>query len=193
MTETNLGVVSGNVLPLNLDGDSGFFSFVSSFQQELSDQLCCELTSRNLTPKVNGPIVAFRKDAVDHIPNGVVCDDEYISWCAQKHGYRVMYVPYARAYARDPMSMKDYLSSRRRILGGHFLIRKTLHYSVPTTRIDLLLPGFGKLAVKYWKKSLHIITMIFLECLCYPFAFHDAIKRKVSPFFRIESTKFCAK
>jgi len=191
--DENVGVVSGNVLPLNLSDENRVFSFISSFQRELNDQLCQRLVNKNSAPKVNGAFFAFRKGIVDHIPHSVVSDDEYISWRAQNQGYKVTYVPDAKVYAKDSMNLRDYLSKRRRILGGHFLIRNALHYSVPTTRIDILLPEFGKLAVKYWKKMFYVITMLLLELLCSPFAFSDALRRKVSPCYRIDSAKFAVK
>lgn len=191
--DEKVGVVSGNILPLNSNGENKFFSFISNFQQELNDQLCQRLVNKNLAPKVNGAFFAFLKDIVDQIPHSVVSDDEYISWRAQNRGYKITYVPDAKVYTEDPVNVRDYLSKRRRILGGHFLIRNTSHYNVPTTRIDVLLPEFGKLVVKYWKKMFYVITMLFLESLCRPFAFSDAVRRKVSPCYRIDSARFAVK
>lgn len=191
--DENVGVVSGNVLPWNLNDENTFFSFISSFQRELNGQLSQRLVNKNLAPKVNGAFFAFRKEIADNIPHSVVSDDEYISCCAQNRGYKVTYVPDAKVYAKDSMNVRDYLSKRRRILGGHFLIRNTLHYSVPTTRMDVLFPEFGILFVKYWKKMFYVIAMLFLESLCRPFAFVDAIRRKVSPRYRIDSAKFAVK
>lgn len=188
--DKNIGVVSGIVLPENLSDGNTFFSFISNFQRELNEQLSKRLLHRNLAPKVNGGFFAFRKEILDCIPSSIVSDDEYISWCAQDRGYKVTYAPDAKIYATGPQNVRDYLSTRRRILGGHFLIKNALHYSVPTTRIGVLLPEFGKLVLKYWKKMLYVIIVVFLESLCYPFAFSDAIQMKVSPRYRTGSAKF---
>lgn len=187
--DKKIGVTSGNILPLNSNDESKLFSYMSCFQRELNDQLCRRLVNENLTPKVNGAFFAFRRDVVDHIPNSVVSDDEYISWRAQKQGYKATYVSGAKVYAKDPVNIRDYISKRRRILGGHFLIRNTLNYEVPTTRIDLLLPELGRLMVKHWKRISYLSTMIFLECLCRPLAFSDVVRGKVSPRYRVESAK----
>lgn len=184
-----IGVASGNILPLNSDDESKLFSYMSRFQRELNDQLCRRLVNKNLAPKVNGAFFAFRKEIVDHIPSSVVSDDEYISCRAQKRGYKAIYVSEAKVYAKDPVNLKDYVSKRRRVLGGHFLIRSTLNYDVPTTRVDLLLPELGRLLVKYWKRVTYLSVMIFLECLCRPLAFSDAMRGKVSPRYRVESAK----
>jgi len=191
--DKSIYVASGNVLPLNSSGESKFFSFASSFQRELNDLLSQWLIDKNQAPKVNGAFFAFRKKIVDHIPQMVVSDDEYISWCAQTQGHKVTYVSDAKVYAKDPMNVRDYLAKRRRVLGGHFLIKNTSHYIVPTTRIDVLAPVFGKVAVKYWRKSSYLIAIVFFESLCRLFAFSDAIQGKVSPRYRAESSKLLAK
>jgi cellulose synthase/poly-beta-1,6-N-acetylglucosamine synthase-like glycosyltransferase len=191
--DKSIYVVSGNVLPLNSSGESKFFSFASSFQRELNDQLSQRLLDKNQVPKVNGAFFAFRKKVVDHIPQMVVSDDEYVSWCAQTQGHKVTYVSDAKVYAKDPMNVRDYLAKRRRVLGGHFLIKNTSHYVVPTTRIDVLAPVFGRLAAKYWKKGFYMIAMVIFESLCRLFAFSDAIQGKVSPRYRAESSKSFAK
>lgn len=191
--DRNIYVVSGNVLPLNSSRESKFFSFASSFQRELNDLLSQGLIDKNQAPKVNGAFFAFRKQMIEHIPRMVVSDDEYVSWCAQAQGHKVTYVSDAKVYAKDPMNVRDYLAKRRRVLGGHFLIKNTSHYVVPTTRIDVLAPVFGKVAVKYWRKSFYLIALVFFESLCRLFAFSDAIQGKVSPRYRAESSKSFAK
>ena len=190
--DQRLGVVSGNILPLRSENESRLFSTMSFFQRELNDQLCQRLVNENLAPKVNGAFFAFRKEVVSHIPSNVVSDDEYISWCAQRHGYTVTYVSGAKVYAKDPVTVKDYVSKRRRVLGGHFLIKNFARYDVPTTRIRLLLPETGRLIAKHWRKVPYLFVMIFLECLCRPLAFSDARREKVSPRYRVESAKTVA-
>jgi cellulose synthase/poly-beta-1,6-N-acetylglucosamine synthase-like glycosyltransferase len=188
--DKSLCVVSGNILPLNTQGESQFFSFASNFQRQLNDQLSRKLVDMNIAPKVNGAFFAFRRRVISRLPQTVVSDDEYISSRAQAQGYKVTYVPSAVVYTKDPLNLRDYLSKRRRVLGGHFLMRNTLHYVVPTTRIDLVLPELGKLSARYWRKSFYIIALMIFEGLCRPFAFSDAARGIVSPCYRVESSKF---
>lgn len=186
-----IGVVTANILPLK--GKSDFFSLASNFQWELIHQLSFKLVSRKLAPKVNGGFFAVRKGVVKHISPNVVSDDEYISWYAQHEGYEVRCAPAAQAAAPDPTNLRDYISKRRRVLGGHYLIRNILHYSVPTTRITIMVPEFGKLAIKHWKNMFYVFVMVFLESGCRLLAFHDAIRMKVSPRYRAVSSKFAFK
>jgi len=186
----DVGVVSGNVLPLCSNKRDTWFSFMSEFQRELHHQLCMRLTNQNKPVKVNGTFFAMRKGVVGRLPHDVVSDDEYISCHAQNLGYNIAYVSEAKVYTMDPTNIRDYISKRRRILGGHYLIRNALGYSVPTTRIDLLLPEFGKLALKHWRKVFYVLDMVFLEFVSRLLAFLDAFRSKVSPWYRVDSAKF---
>ena len=186
-----IGVVSGNVLSLN-NGDD-LFSFISRFQRELHHELCLYLGRRNSPPKVNGTFFAVRREVVKGFSRHVVSDDEYASWCAQSQGYKVVYVPKAIVYTKDPTNFKDYILKRRRILGGHILMKKSLNYTVPTTSISTISVNFLKLALKHWRKMLHITVMAFLELPCRILALYDVIRNKVPYCYRVNSAKFKVK
>ncbi|MDI6846683.1 MAG: glycosyltransferase, partial [Candidatus Bathyarchaeia archaeon] len=129
--DDSVGVVSGNVVPLN-NNKRGLFSFISRLERQLHHELCMDFMREGETPKVNGTFFAMRRNVVSHLPRYVVSDDECISWCAQRKGYRVVYAPNAIVYTKDPENCKDYVAKRRRIFAGHFLIKKTMGYTVPT-------------------------------------------------------------
>lgn len=183
-----IGVVGGNVLSLN-DGDE-LFSFTSRFQRELHHELCLYLRRRNLPPKVNGTFFAVRRDVLKGFPYLIISDDEYASWCAQAHGYKVVYVPEAIVYTKDPTNLKDHIIKRRRILAGHILIKKSLNYIVPTTNFVTVSVNFLRLALKHWRKMLHITVTTFIELLCWGLALYDVIRHKVSNCYRVNSAKF---
>ena len=186
-TDEMIGVVSGNVLSLN-DGDD-LFSYISKFQRELHHELCMYLTRKNLPPKVNGTFFAVRKDVIKGFPRHIVSDDEYASWCAQSQGYKVVYVPEAIVYTKDPTNLKDYIAKRRRILDGHALTKKLSNYIVPTTSVGKVLPIFVRLARWRWRKIQYLIVMLFLEFLCHILSLYDNIRGKVPYCYRVESTK----
>jgi cellulose synthase/poly-beta-1,6-N-acetylglucosamine synthase-like glycosyltransferase len=120
----------------------------------------------------------------------VVSDDEYISWCAQTIGYKVIYAPRAKVYTKDPMNLRDYLSKRKRILSGHFLIKNTLRYDVPTADMVILLPEFARLTLKNWKRIQWLAPMVLFELWCRLSAQVDALRKNVSPRYRVNSAKF---
>lgn len=182
------GMASGNVLSLN-DGDD-LFSFISRFQRELHHKLCLSLRRKNLPPKVNGTFFAVRRGVIKGFPRHVVSDDEYASWCAQSHGYSVVYVPEAIVYTKDPTTLKDYIVKRRRILGGHFQMKQLLDYTVPTTSIRTISTNLIRLALNRWRKMVQIAFMASLELLCRVLAHYDVVRDTLSPCYRVDSAKF---
>jgi len=189
LSDDSIGVVSGNIIPLN-DNNKGLFSFISRLERQLHHELCVDCMRRKEAPKVNGTFFALRNNIVNHLPRYTVSDDEYVSWCVQRKGYRVVYAPNAIVYTKDPENCRDYVSKRRRIFAGHFLIKKTTGYSVPTTRFSYVIPRLLKFWIKEKKKVFHILVMLFLQFVSYILAISDIIVGNVPYRYRVESAKF---
>lgn len=187
--DTSVGVVSGNVMSLN-GGENRLFSFISRLERQLHHELCMDLVGKGQAPKVNGTFFALRTKIITCLPHQTVSDDEYISCCAQKKGYRVAYAPEAVVYTKDPDTCRDYIAKRRRILVGHFLIRKELGYRVATAQLSEIVPRVLKHMAKEKKQILPVLTMLFLQVISYVLAVFDTIKGTVPYFYRIESAKF---
>jgi len=139
---------------------------------------------------VNGTFFAFRKNVVNHLPRYTVSDDEYVSWCAQRKSYRVVYAPNAIAYTKDPENCRDYVSKRRRIFAGHFLIKKTTGYTVPTTRFSDIIPRLFKFWIREKRTIFYILVTLFLQFVSYVLAISDVIASNVPYRYRVESAKF---
>jgi len=162
----NVGVCSGNIMPLKDSKQKDFFDFVSLFIRELHHELCVYLVNKGLTPKVNGTFFAFRRSIVNSFPRVVVSDDEYVSWQAQKMGYKVAYVPNALVFTRDPHSFRDFIKWQKRILAGQFYMKRQFGYDVPTMGLSVLVKGgMLKLAGKHWRKLLSLLTLSLLGAL----------------------------
>jgi cellulose synthase/poly-beta-1,6-N-acetylglucosamine synthase-like glycosyltransferase len=187
--DTSVGVVSGNVMSLN-DGGNNLFSFVSQLERQLHHELCMDLVGKSQAPKVNGTFFALRTKMITCLPHQTVSDDEYVSCCTQKKGYRVAYAPNAVVYTKDPENCRDYVAKRRRILVGHFLIRKELGYRVPTAQLSEIVPRMLKHLAKEKKQVLPVSAMFLLQCISYVLAVFDTITGTVPYFYRVESAKF---
>ena len=160
LSDERVGIATGEAVPLVMRRN--FFGFASRFVRELHCRLCTHLMDGNLTPKVNGSFYALRKEAVEKFPFHVVSDDEYASWCAQKKGYKIIYVPDAIVYAVDPVSFRSFIEWQKRTTLGQMYIKKYFNYTVPTTKASVLLPVSVKLIGRYRRKPLQILTLIFL-------------------------------
>lgn len=188
LRDPSVGVVSGNVMSIN-DGD-GLFSFISQLERQMHHELCMDLVRRNQAPKVNGTFFAMKKDVADNLPRETVSDDEYISGCAQMKGYRVTYAPEAIVYTKDPSNYRDYLAKRRRIYAGHFLIKRTMGYTVPTIRLGQLIPRLFKHSLKNKKKVFHIGVTLLMQLAACILALSDLAAGNVQYRYRVESAKF---
>lgn len=186
--DSSIGVVSGNVFSLNNTED--IFSFISKFERDIHDELCSDLIAKNQAPKVNGTFFAMKKDVVDHMPHRTVSDDEYVSWAAQMKGYRIAYAPRAIVYTKDPGNYRDYLAKRRRIFAGHKLIKKTVGYDVPTTRLGSVMPRLIQYTLRNRRKIVQVSIMLFLQFWAYILASFDVSRGDTWYRYRVESAKF---
>lgn len=184
----SVGIVSGNVMSLN--GDGGFFSFISQLERQVHHEFCVHLTQMNQAPKVNGTFFAIKKEVINRLPIETVSDDEYISYCAQKKGYRVAYAPEAVVFTKDPASFQDYVAKRRRIFAGHSLIRRTMGYTVPTTRFSQIVPRLLRYSTRHKKKVFYVPIMLLLQLVAYVLAFSDIAAGDIQYRYRVESAKF---
>jgi len=167
-----IGVCSGNVMPLKDLKQKGFFEFASLFTRELHHELCGYLMSKGLAPKVNGTFYAFRSGIVSSIPPLVVSDDEYVSWRAQEKGYQVVYVPNALVFATDPHRFTDFIQWQTRILAGQLYMKRHFNYDVPTMRMSVAIRGgVVKLFSKYRRKVLSLLALFILATLSFFLAY----------------------
>ncbi len=162
----DVGVASGHVVPLK--EEEGFFLFASHFIRQLHHELCCRLVEMGLATKVDGSFYAFRRDILTRFPPYMISDDEYVSWRAQKGGYRVVYSPKAVVSTDDPSSFKSFINWQRRVILGQFYIKRDFGYSVPTMNPSLAISGFIDLVKKYrWRRIPEILGLALLGALSY--------------------------
>jgi cellulose synthase/poly-beta-1,6-N-acetylglucosamine synthase-like glycosyltransferase len=189
LLDSSIGVVSGNVMPLN-GNKEGLFSFISRLERQLHHELCMDLMRKKEAPKVNGTFFTVRKNVISHLPYHTVSDDEYISCCAQRKGSRVVYAPNAIVYTKDPENCKDYIAKRRRIFSGHLLIKKSMGYTVPTTRVSEIIPSLLKFLIREKRRILDMFVMLYLQCISYMLAIFDVVTGDIPYCYRVESGKF---
>jgi len=187
--DDSVGIVSGNVAPLN-GNNEGVFYFISRLERQMHHELCVDLMRKGMSPKVNGTFFAVKRNVISHLPRHVVSDDEYVSWNAQRKGYRVVYAPKAIVYTKDPESFRDYIAKRRRIFVGHFLIKKTMGYTVPTTRFSKIIPMFLNFLMREKSELLNFLVMLVMQFAAYILAISDMILGNIPYRYRVESAKF---
>lgn len=69
-------------------------------------------------------LFCIRRGIVKRIPSGIINDDAFIAVSARTAGYKIKYVPNSRVAVLGPQTIGDYLKQRRRIIVGHYQVRK---------------------------------------------------------------------
>jgi cellulose synthase/poly-beta-1,6-N-acetylglucosamine synthase-like glycosyltransferase len=175
-----VGVCSGNTMPVEALKQRGIFEFASLFIREFHHELCSYLMSKGLAPKVNGTFYAFRRGIVDSFPRLVVSDDEYVSWQAQRKGYKIVYVPNASVFTRDPHSFRDFVKWQTRIIAGQFYTKRHYKYDVPTMQISVAVRGgLFKLLSKHRRKALSLLTLSLLGAVSFVLAYVKFVRGDV--------------
>jgi len=74
----------------------------------------------------SGEMFCIRRGVVTSIPNSIVNDDAYISMKAHRQGFLVRFEPQAQVLIKAPSTFTDLIRQRKRVVYGHYQIRKTL-------------------------------------------------------------------
>ena len=66
----------------------------------------------------------IRRGIVNLIPKDTVNDDAYIALMIMRKGWTISYEPKATVYIRGPETLQDYFRQRRRVIFGHYQVKK---------------------------------------------------------------------
>jgi biofilm PGA synthesis N-glycosyltransferase PgaC len=117
----NVGLVNGNPVPTN-DSNSLVDRIVNllwSFHSYVFIKLNDADLARHATE-----IFCIRNGIVSKIPVETVNDDAYLAVMAKKKGYAIKYSPEAKVTICGPKTFRELFRQRRRIIFGHFQLRK---------------------------------------------------------------------
>ncbi len=117
----NVGIVCGNPVPVN---DS--HSLVGRIVQVLwhfHGHVFEELNDAGLARHASEGFL-IRKGIVDQIPAQTINDDAYIAVTTKKKGWLILFSSKSKISMRGPKNFSEYFQQRRRIIFGHFQLRK---------------------------------------------------------------------
>jgi biofilm PGA synthesis N-glycosyltransferase PgaC len=118
---SNVGVVCGHPVPIkNLSPFVGrLVELLWGFHDRTFEQLNDAGLARHATE-----IFCIRKGIVDNIPVETVNDDAYLALIAKKKGWLIKYDTEARVSICGPQTLTEYIKQRRRVLFGHYQVRR---------------------------------------------------------------------
>src|SRR3972149_6364636 len=115
------GIVCGNPVPINSSNSlvGKIVRLLWGFHDHVFKQLNDAGLARHATE-----IFCIRRGIVDKIPTETVNDDAYIALTAKKKGWLIKYETESRVSICGPQTFADYYKQRRRVLFGHYQVKK---------------------------------------------------------------------
>jgi cellulose synthase/poly-beta-1,6-N-acetylglucosamine synthase-like glycosyltransferase len=143
-------------------------------------------------------IFCIRNGIANEIPRDIVNDDAYLAVAVKNSGYKIKYVRASQVLVSGPQTVSDYIRQRRRIIAGHYQVRKAtgkfsqyLFYSL-LARPRLTI----KLLSTYFASSHRIVSGVavcLVEVASNMLAFADIARGRSHAVWDISSTTKTAK
>jgi poly-beta-1,6-N-acetyl-D-glucosamine synthase len=117
----NVGIVSGNPIPVNNSSSlvGKMVNLLWRFHGHVFEELNDAGLARHATE-----LFCIRKGIVNKIPLQTVNDDAYIAVTAKSKGWLIKYSAKAKVSICGPKTFQEYFQQRRRIIFGHYQLRK---------------------------------------------------------------------
>jgi biofilm PGA synthesis N-glycosyltransferase PgaC len=116
-----VGIVSGNPVPVN--STNSLIGRVVNLMWRFHGHVFEELNDAGLARHAT-EVFCVRKGIIDKIPVETVNDDAYIAVTAKKKGWLIKYSAEAQVSICGPRTFREYFQQRRRVIFGHYQLRK---------------------------------------------------------------------
>jgi poly-beta-1,6-N-acetyl-D-glucosamine synthase len=187
----NVGIVCGNPLPVNPPTSliGRIVKLLWSFHGHVFEQLNDSGLARHATE-----LFCIRKGIIDRIPAETVNDDAYLAVETKKKGWFIKFDAQSQVLISGPSTFQEYFQQRRRIIFGHFQIKKLTGESSQYLVHLLPLHPLQTLKLSLWLFAKYdpvtLFAFLFMEFLVNVFAIGDVVARR--DYFRwraLPSTK----
>jgi cellulose synthase/poly-beta-1,6-N-acetylglucosamine synthase-like glycosyltransferase len=117
----NVGIVSGNPVPVNSSRSlvGRIVQLMWRFHGHVFEELNDAGLARHATE-----VFCVRKGIINKLPLETVNDDAYIAVTAKKKGWLIKFSAESHVYICGPKTYKEYFQQRRRVIFGHYQLRK---------------------------------------------------------------------
>jgi cellulose synthase/poly-beta-1,6-N-acetylglucosamine synthase-like glycosyltransferase len=117
----NVGIVSGNPVPVNSTNSlvGRIVQLMWHFHGHVFEELNDAGLARHATE-----IFCVRRGIVDTMPVETVNDDAFIAVTAKKKGWLIKYSSEAQVSMCGPKTFREYFQQRRRVIFGHYQLRR---------------------------------------------------------------------
>jgi biofilm PGA synthesis N-glycosyltransferase PgaC len=121
LKDKQVGIVCGKPMPLN--NTNSLVGKIVQLLWSFHHNVFTELNDATLL-KHASEVFCIRKGIANKIPPQTVNDDAYLALTAKKKGWIIHYEPGAVVSICGPKSVLDYFRQRRRIIFGHYQVKK---------------------------------------------------------------------
>ena len=173
---SNVGIVCGNPVPVNPPTSlvGKLVQLLWSFHGHVFAELNDSGLARHATE-----IFCIRKGIVNRIPAETVNDDAYLAVMAKKKGWLIKFDAQSQVLICGPNTFQEYFQQRRRIIFGHYQIRKLTGES-PQYLVHLMpLHPLQTLKLTFWLFTKYdpvtMLAFLFTEFWVNVFAIGDFI------------------
>lgn len=130
--DDKVGVVGGKPALINEERGVHGVEAMAHLMWRVHNQTLQTLNRDNVLTHASGELFCIRRGIVSKIPDNVVNDDAYIAMMANRKGFIVKFDPNARVRIKAPSTFADLVRQRKRIVYGHYQIKKILGSSPRT-------------------------------------------------------------
>ena len=128
-------------------------------------------------------VFCIRSGVIHEIPENTINDDAYLAVATKERGFKIKFVPDSEVDVYGPQTFSDYMMQRRRIIAGHYQIRRaTGKFSAYILYAIIVRPRLTmRLFVEYLATTRQIkgvITLTLVETIANCMATIDVLRRK---------------
>jgi len=119
-----------------------------------------------------GEMVAFR-NIIHRIPVTSAVDEATLEVLLKILGYEIVYAPRSIVYNKGPLTLKEFITQRRRVYAGHEWVNLTYNYRVASMNTHELLHIVWRYFLTHPSQFFIILRLISLEILARTLGFID--------------------
>ena len=124
--DPKVGVVGGKPVLVNEEAGVHGVEAMAYLMWRIHNQTMRLLNDEGVLTHASGELFCIRRGVITEIPATVINDDAYIALKANHTGYLVRFDPNARVRIKAPSSFSDLIKQRKRIVYGHYQIKRLL-------------------------------------------------------------------
>jgi len=192
--DNKVGVVGGKPTLINEERGVHGVEAMAYLMWRIHNQTLQTLNHDNVLTHASGELFCIRRGIISKMPANVINDDAYIAMMANRKGFIIRFDPKVRVRIKAPSTFADLIMQRKRIVYGHYQIKKILGSSPRTIesmtfydprRVIRILAETMK---KYPKEIHKLFAAIIFEMMVNLLAFMDITRGKSFVLWKRAST-----